>query len=87
MVAATDGVWSAGVRDHQQLDVSALAARFHRECPGDARALADAVLTEALALDHGRPHDDISVLVVCVTEGGPADGARRLEVSFPLPPF
>ncbi|NOZ28681.1 MAG: SpoIIE family protein phosphatase [Chloroflexi bacterium] len=85
VVAATDGVWSAGARSHRRMDVPAMVSRLHEECPGDARAMADAILSEALSLDQGRPHDDISVLVVCVADGEPADGAHRLDVSFPLP--
>ena len=87
VVVATDGLWSAGARYHERMDVLALVERLHREHRGDARAIADAILAEALALDRGRPNDDISVLVVCVVAEGPADGARRLDVSFPLPPI
>jgi len=87
VIVTTDGVWSAGARTGQQLDVVSLARHLIQEHPGEARILADSILAEAIALDLGRPQDDISVLVVCVTEGEPADGARRLEVSFPLPTF
>ncbi|MCS7219839.1 MAG: PP2C family protein-serine/threonine phosphatase [Anaerolineae bacterium] len=87
VIVTTDGVWSAGTREGRHLDVVSLAIRLAQERAGNARALADAILAEAIALDRGRPQDDISVLVVCVVEGEPADGARRLEVSFPLPTF
>ncbi|MCD6290227.1 MAG: serine/threonine-protein phosphatase [Anaerolineae bacterium] len=86
IVMATDGVWSAGARSRRRFDVLGLVERLCREDPCDARALADAILAEAVALDEGRPRDDISVLVVCAVEDGAADGARRLDVCFPLPP-
>ncbi len=87
VIVTTDGVWSAGARESWRLDVISLAVRVAQEHAGDARALADTILAEAIALDRGRPQDDISVLVVCVVEGEPPDGARRSEVSFPLPAF
>lgn len=86
VLAATDGIWAAGVRRHRRLDVTGLVGRLCAEHPGDARAIADGVLAEALSLDDGRPQDDMSVLVVCVVTGEPPDGARRLDVSFPIPP-
>ncbi|HEY63832.1 MAG TPA: serine/threonine-protein phosphatase [Caldilineae bacterium] len=87
VVAATDGVWSAGSRAHRRLDVPQLVAQLYQKYAGDPRAMADAILAETLALDDGRPHDDISVLVVSVLQGESPDHARRLEVSFPLPPI
>jgi hypothetical protein len=45
--------------------------------------LADGLLEQALALDQGRPHDDISVLVLRVLDRE-GDGVRRLAVTLPL---
>jgi len=47
------------------------------------RVIADTLLADALALDNGRPRDDISVLVASVMPES-NDGARRLDVHLPL---
>ena len=49
-----------------------------------AQDLADRLLDGALQLDHERPHDDLSILVVGVYPAGDARGARRLAVRLPL---
>ncbi len=49
-----------------------------------AQATADRLLAGALTLEHGRPADDVSVLVLAVLGDPVPDGARRLSVSFPL---
>jgi serine phosphatase RsbU (regulator of sigma subunit) len=48
-----------------------------------AQQLADGLLAQALALDEGRPHDDISVLVLRVLDRA-GDGVRRLALRLPL---
>jgi serine phosphatase RsbU (regulator of sigma subunit) len=45
--------------------------------------IADTLLREAVALDNGRPRDDISVLVASVLPAQ-GDGVRRLAVKLPL---
>jgi serine phosphatase RsbU (regulator of sigma subunit) len=49
----------------------------------DARQLADGLLAQAIALDGGRPGDDISVLVLRVLPRT-GDEVRRLLVRVPL---
>lgn len=53
--------------------------------PG-ARALADAIIYRALALDHGRPRDDMTVLVVAILPRAVDDDVRHLVVRIPIPP-
>jgi serine phosphatase RsbU (regulator of sigma subunit) len=48
-----------------------------------AQQLADRLLERALALDEGRPHDDISVLVMRVLDRT-GDDVRRLTLTIPL---
>lgn len=88
-VVYTDGLMSAGERSGDVLDVPTLVSALyyqHHDGPQVARPVADALLDEALRRDDGRPHDDISVLVVAVTAGA-NDEVRRLNVSFPVPPL
>ena len=87
VIAFTDGVFVAGQRTGQSFDVAGFGSSFARDRKGDAPALADAILARAVALDQGRPEDDMSVLVLSLTPGKQADSARRLSVRFPLPPF
>jgi len=83
VVAFTDGVWSAGQRYGHQMD----RARVVGNAVGDgftARRLADTILEQAVALDQGRPADDISVLVLHVVPDEEDTAVRRLSVSFPV---
>jgi serine phosphatase RsbU (regulator of sigma subunit) len=79
----TDGLESAGVRSNGAFDVPAAVRELtDRDTPG-AQQLADSLLERALALDDGRPHDDISVLVLRILEHA-GDGVRRLALRIPL---
>lgn len=88
-VIYTDGVLNAGEQCGRPLDVPSLVAALyaeHWDKPQVAQPIADALLAEALRRDEGRPRDDMSVLVVAIT-AGEGDEARRLSVSFPVPPL
>jgi hypothetical protein len=50
----------------------------------DAQHIADSLLAAALEADDGRPQDDISVVVLTVTDEESRDGARRMVVRSPL---
>lgn len=81
----TDGVMHAGRRCGCSLDVASLIADQRSRGRCSPQVLADAILGRAIACDEGRPADDISVVVVCVSEmlaGG--DNVRRLSVDFPI---
>jgi serine phosphatase RsbU (regulator of sigma subunit) len=84
VVVLSDGVLEAGRRYGQQLDLLASVRRLLSDPPG-AQAIADGLLAEAVALDHGRPEDDSSVLVVVARPEEAEDGTRRLHVWFPIP--
>jgi serine phosphatase RsbU (regulator of sigma subunit) len=79
----TDGLESAGVRSSGTFDVPAVVRELTDGKNPGAEQLADSLLEQALALDDGRPHDDISVLVLRILkyEG---DGVRRLALRIPL---
>lgn len=51
----------------------------------DARTLADAVLYRALALDDGRPRDDMTVVVLAVLPRTGEDEVRHLTARYPIP--
>jgi serine phosphatase RsbU (regulator of sigma subunit) len=85
VVAFTDGVMHAGRRTGQRADVSQQVHALAVSGEASAQAMADAILSAAVARDQGRPGDDISVVVVRILRARPDnDGVRRLAVQFPV---
>jgi serine phosphatase RsbU (regulator of sigma subunit) len=88
VVVYTDGLQSAGARSRSShvFDVPAAVREWlHERDENDvsAQQLADSLLEQALALDDGRPHDDVSVLVLHIADRT-GDDARRLTLQVPL---
>jgi len=81
-VVFTDGLPHAGQRHSDGYDIPDALGRFLREGAPCAE-WADRLLAEAMALEEGRPADDISVLVVSVG-ARQGDEVRRLWVHLPL---
>jgi serine phosphatase RsbU (regulator of sigma subunit) len=82
VVAHTDGLDAlARLAGEGSLDAILTAGAHER---ASAQEIADRLLSAALALEQGRPTDDISVLVLAVLAEAPLDGARRLTASFPF---
>jgi serine phosphatase RsbU (regulator of sigma subunit) len=83
VVVFTDGVWTAGERYGQRIDLEEMVNEA--ACGGHtAKQLADTILDRSVALDRGRPADDISVLVLRVAPGEEDAEVRRMTVSFPV---
>ena len=82
VVVYTDGLAHAGEHRGGPMDVPAAVAEMVAQ-GWDARRMADELLDRAMALEHNRPRDDISVLVLQVRpeEGGEV---RRLSVELPI---
>ncbi len=83
VVVYTDGLEAAGARSSYVFDVPAAVREIMIEGDTSPQRLADDLLERALALDDGRPRDDISVLVLRVVDRI-SDGVRRLALSLPL---
>jgi serine phosphatase RsbU (regulator of sigma subunit) len=83
VVVYTDGLETAGARSSRVFDIPAAVREQIAAGDTSAQQLADHLLARALALDEGRPHDDISVLVLRVVERT-GDGVRRLALELPL---
>jgi hypothetical protein len=83
VVIYTDGLETAGARSSRVFDVSTAVRELTAAGNMSAQQLADGLLAQALALDEGRPHDDISVLVLRVLDRA-GDGVRRLALRLPL---
>ena len=84
VIVYTDGLMTAGEFTGQMLDVPALVQDFTAYGTLDAQHIADSLLAAALEADDHRPQDDISVVVLAVTNDVIRDGARRLLVRSPL---
>jgi serine phosphatase RsbU (regulator of sigma subunit) len=81
----TDGLVHAGDRIGQPLDIlTCLQALLDNETP-DPSYIADSLLQYALKLDQNRPADDISVVVLSVSNLI-GDEVRRMTVRLPLSP-
>lgn len=84
VLAFTDGVFSAGRRYQQEMDMANVSAMVAAAEPSRVRELADGLLEHALALDHRRPADDMAVLAVGVGERDAEEQIRRMTVAMPF---
>lgn len=84
IVVYSDGLASAGEFTGRPLDVPALVQDLTAYGLANAQRIADSLLAAALEADDQRPNDDISVVVVAVTNEVVPDGARRMTVRAPL---
>lgn len=82
VVVFTDGLVHAGSRSGESLDIKTFL-QAHRDEEPNPQEIADSLLTDALQLDHGRPVDDISVVVIHVSSAK-SDSIRRMTVQLPL---
>ncbi len=83
IVTYTDGLVHAGERVGRPMDVcTSLKAMLEEQDPSP-QAIADALLSEAVNLDEGRPADDISVVVLKVLNRR-GDDVRRMTVRLPI---
>lgn len=81
VVVFTDGVSQAGENRGGRLDLLAEVAAL---LDGTAREMADCLLERAMAVESGRPRDDITILVLRVWPEGVGQ-VRRLSVRMPIP--
>jgi serine phosphatase RsbU (regulator of sigma subunit) len=88
LVVFTDGIWRAGdlAGDDAgaRIDIPALLTNVDADGSAASQAIADAILAEALRLDHGRPRDDATVLVLKLVAQAVPDDVRRLSMRFPI---
>lgn len=68
----------------EDLQAAGEADLMERRGP-DAETLADAVLYRALALDHGRPRDDMTAVVLAILPRIADDDVRHLTARYPIP--
>jgi serine phosphatase RsbU (regulator of sigma subunit) len=81
IVLYTDGIARAGERFGGTIDVRTIAQDAKSTT---AQELVDALLSSAVAADRGKPHDDMSVIALTITERAEHDVVRRLSANIPL---
>jgi serine phosphatase RsbU (regulator of sigma subunit) len=84
VIVFTDGVWGAGLRSGITIQLPDIINRIDPESKVDAQTIADAILADALRLDHERPQDDVTVLVVRLFKPEQRSDVRRLFMRFPV---
>jgi serine phosphatase RsbU (regulator of sigma subunit) len=82
-VMFTDGMVHAGSRTGEKLDIVTTLQGLLDEEACAPEMIADALLDMALRIDHGRPVDDISIVVLRVSNNE-ADMVRRMSVRLPI---
>lgn len=82
-VMFTDGLVHAGNRTGEKLDINTAVQALLDEEACAPEQIADSLLDLALRLDHGRPVDDISIVVLRVSNFE-ADLVRRMSVRLPI---
>jgi len=84
VVMYTDGVMNAGTQaGGLGIDICTLLEGMLDEQEPSAQQIADSLLTQAIRVDHGRPTDDMSVVVLRVVTR-PNDWIRRMAVRLPV---
>lgn len=83
VVVYTDGLTYAGDRSGNRMDVLTCVQALLEDEPPSPQTIADALLNHAYRLDDNRPIDDISVVVVRVSEHE-GDDVRRMSVRIPF---
>lgn len=83
IVVYTDGLVHAGGRSGRPMDVCTSFKAMLEDQDPPPQEIADALLSEAVRLDEGRPADDISVVVLRVMQRQ-GDDVRRMTVRLPI---
>ncbi len=84
IIVYTDGLEWAGARSTRVFDVSEAVREIVARDGMTAAGIADKLLGRALALEEGRPRDDISVLALHVTERRVENEVRHLTLRVPI---
>lgn len=83
IVVYTDGLVHAGDRVGRPFDICTSLKGMLEDQEPSPQEIADALLAQAVALDEGRPGDDISVVVLKVLKLS-GDEVRRMTVRLPI---
>ena len=79
----TDGLVHAGKRRGNPMEIGTVIHAMLEDQDPSPMEISDALLSHAIALDEGRPVDDISVVTLKVVSDG-EDDVRRMAVRLPI---
>jgi len=82
-ILVSDGILQAGAQHEQPLDLRVLVESLFEDDEPTVQAMADAILTQAISQDLGRPRDDMTVTVLRISPS-PTNNIRREYVHFPI---
>ena len=82
LILYTDGLLSAGSSYGQRIDICTTFESLMDEQQPSPQDIADTILREAIALDQGRPNNDMSIVVLQV-QSRETDLIRRMAVRWP----
>lgn len=82
-ILMTDGVAGAGNRSGKRLDLIATSVEV-MDGDNGAQGIADRLLAAAIAADRDRPADDMTVVVLQLSDESAEHPIRRLSVSMPV---
>ena len=85
VIAFTDGIQGSGARGSNEPFNVVSFLQDRPQIHGNAQAIADQVLAEAIARDSGRPKDDMAIVVLVVAEHSDSIVVRSTGVRIPLP--
>lgn len=83
IVIFSDGISHAGERRGQPMNVGEVIHAIIEDQDPTPQHLADSLLAHAISLDDNRPADDVSVLILKVSERS-GDNVRRMTVRLPI---
>jgi serine phosphatase RsbU (regulator of sigma subunit) len=84
LVSYTDGIQAAGRKRGNAVDLGRILRLIEENGPDDVDFIAENILEYALTLDEYRPGDDMTVVVLGVSERDSSHRIQRLSVSFPF---
>lgn len=83
LVSYSDGIHAAGKKRGKEIDFKRILKIIEENTVEDTEFIADSILEYALSLDDGRPGDDMTVVVMGISDKEYTNKIRRVNISFP----
>lgn len=83
IVSYTDGIHAAGKKYGRRADFNHILKIIEKNKVEDVSFIADSILEYALKLDEGRPGDDMTIVVMGISDREYANNIRRSSISYP----
>lgn len=83
LVSYTDGIHSAGKKYGKKIDFSHILKIIEKNTIDDVNFIADSILEYVLDLDENRPGDDMTVVVMGISDKEDVHKIQRVSMSYP----